>query len=77
MIEITRGEATADRETITKTGHLLFSSKVKEKSRLKWRISEINSRNSMIPRSWEHSDYFQSSIRNLIGSKGTEINQIT
>jgi len=77
MTEITEGEVTSDRTIITEMVLLLFLSQARQKTRLKWRISEIKSRNSTILRSREHSDSFLSSIRTLTGSKGIEINQLT
>jgi hypothetical protein len=44
-------EAITGRTKIIETVNLLFSSLVRQKTRLKWRISEINSRDTMILRS--------------------------
>jgi len=77
MTEITEEEVTSDRTAITEMVLLLFLSQARQKTRLKWRISEIKSRNFTIPRCREHLDSFLSSTRTLIGSKGIEINQLT
>ena len=44
-------EVTTGRTKTIETVNLLFSSLVRQKTRLKWRISEIYSRDTMIPRS--------------------------
>lgn len=77
MTEIIEEEVTSDRTAITEMVLLLFLSQARQKTRLKWRISEIKSKNSTIPRSREHSDSFLSSTRTLTDSKGIEINHLT
>lgn len=73
MTKIIEEEVTTDRTTTTGMAHLLFSLLARQRTRLKWRISEINSRNSMIPRSRGCSGCFPSSTRILTGNKCTEI----
>jgi hypothetical protein len=51
MTIIIGGEVTTGRTKTIETVNLLFSSLVRQKTRLKWRISEIYSRDTMIPRS--------------------------